>query len=395
MRMYGKYPAIHDSHGLFLQNVESFSCRQTTLLEPTREIPSSLPNHTLEVWSVGRDVPGAPRAQDALTNPNLQLFVEMELRHLKYFVAVAEEQNVTRAAARLHVSQPPLSRQIRDLEDELGVPLFERGAKSIRLTEAGRLFLTEARAVLERADQAAAAVKNLGSGLTGELNVGFAPSLAVDILPRALRNLQRDAPKIRVHLHDLSSDEMLTGLRQNKIDIALTIEQPAATLRGLHSQPLQTYKVCVALSPAHTLANKRNIRLADLAHERLLGYNKTEYPEFIDGLKRLPWPNKKVPPLAEEHDSVTSLIAAVEAGRGITIAPDSLSCLTGPRLKLLPITPAPPPFRVVATWRTLTPKSKRFLQAANPKANGLPSPEPRVAAPVATLGRRFYLNRKR
>src|SRR5215203_1894116 len=124
------------------------------------------------------------------------MLVAMELRHLRYFVAVAEEENVTRAAARLHVSQPPLSRQIRDLEDELGVALFERSAKSLRLAEAGRIFLIEARAVLERADQAAASVKNLGAGLTGELNVGFAPSLAVDILPRALRNLQRDAPKI-------------------------------------------------------------------------------------------------------------------------------------------------------------------------------------------------------
>lgn len=289
----------------------------------------------------------------------------MELRHLKYFVAVAEEQNVTRAAARLHVSQPPLSRQIHDLEDELGVSLFERGAKSIRLTEAGRLFLPEARAVLERADQAAAAVKNLGSGLTGELNVGFAPSLAVDILPRALRNLQRDAPKIRVHLHDLSSGEMLAGLRQNKIDIALTIEQPAQTLRGLHTQPIQSYKVCVALSPAHPLARQKNIRLTDIANERLLGYDKLEYPEFLEGLKQLPWPNKKMPALAEEHDSVTGLIAAVEAGRGITIAPDSLSCLTGPRLKLLPLRPAPKPFQVVAMWRVLNPKSKRFLDAAN------------------------------
>src|SRR5215212_6851092 len=157
----------------------------------------------------------------------------MELRHLRYFVAVAEEENVTRAASRLHVSQPPLSRQIHDLEDELGVPLFERGAKSLRLTEAGRLFLNEARAVLERAEQAASAVKALGSGLTGELNIGYAPSLAVDVLPRALRNLQRDAPKIRVHLHDLSSGEMLDGLRKNQLDLALTIEQSAETLRGL------------------------------------------------------------------------------------------------------------------------------------------------------------------
>src|SRR5437870_11896492 len=98
----------------------------------------------------------------------------MELRHLRYFVAVAEEQNVTRAAARLHVSQPPLSRQIRDLEDELGVALFDHGAKAVRLTEAGRVFLTEARAVVQRADG--------GADGQSEIHVGYAPSLTVEVL---------------------------------------------------------------------------------------------------------------------------------------------------------------------------------------------------------------------
>lgn len=291
----------------------------------------------------------------------------MELRHLKYFVAVAEEENVTKAAARLHVSQPPLSRQIRDLEDELGVELFERSAKSIRLTEAGRLFLTEARAVLERADQAAQAVKSLATGLTGQLNVGYAPSLAVDILPRALRRFQSEAPKIRIQLHDLSSEEMLTGLRNNELDLALMVEQPAAVMRGLHTRELFCYKVSLAVSPVHPLAQKRKIAFAALTEERLIGYTQADYPEFLPWLHGLPWPNKRNPPIAEAHDSVTSLIAAIEAGRGVAIVPDSLACLAGPRLKLIPLTPQPAPFRVMAAWRSLTPKTKLFLSAAETK----------------------------
>src|SRR5215468_8991773 len=99
----------------------------------------------------------------------------MELRHLRYFVAAAEAQNVSRAAARLHVSQPALSRQIRDLEEELGFPLFERSAKSVRLTEAGKTFLSEARAVLQRADEAVANARAVATDRP-ELHVGYAPS---------------------------------------------------------------------------------------------------------------------------------------------------------------------------------------------------------------------------
>src|SRR6185436_12667558 len=111
-----------------------------------------------------------------------------------YFVAVAEEQNVTRAAARLHVSQPPLSRQVRDLEEELGVALFEHGAKAVRLTEAGRVFLNEARAVLQRASDAVQTVKAVANGEQGEIHVGYAPSLTVELLPRALREFQGSSP---------------------------------------------------------------------------------------------------------------------------------------------------------------------------------------------------------
>jgi len=111
----------------------------------------------------------------------------MELRHLRYFVAVAEEQNITRAAVSLHVSQPTLSRQIRDLEDELGIVLFERCAKSLRLTEAGRVFLTETRIALQGVQDAVQMAKAVAAGKRAEIHVGYAPSLTVELLPRALR----------------------------------------------------------------------------------------------------------------------------------------------------------------------------------------------------------------
>src|SRR5262245_44041794 len=132
----------------------------------------------------------------------------MELRHLRYFVAVAEEENVSRAALKLHVSQPALSRQIRDLEDELGFLLLERSAKSVRRTEAGRAFLTEPRAVLQRAEDAVKAARAIATGAHEELHIGYGPSLTARVLPATLRAFQAELQDVRVKLHDFSTEEM-------------------------------------------------------------------------------------------------------------------------------------------------------------------------------------------
>ena len=121
----------------------------------------------------------------------------MELRHLRYFVAVAEAENVSRAALKLHVSQPPLSRQIRDLEDELGFPLLKRTAKSVSLTEAGRTFLNEARAVLQRADEGVKKARAVATAGETDLHVGYSPTPTAEILPKTLRGFRKAMPKVQ------------------------------------------------------------------------------------------------------------------------------------------------------------------------------------------------------
>jgi DNA-binding transcriptional LysR family regulator len=299
----------------------------------------------------------------------------MELRHLRYFVAVAETENVTRAAGQLHVSQPALSRQIHDLEDEIGFQLLHRSAKSVHLTEAGRVFLPEARAVLQRAVEAVNAARAAAGGQGGEIHVGYSPSLTVQILPQALRAFQTEFPGVRVALYDLAAGEMLVQLRAGKLDVALLPRLPEKSLRGLHLDELACYESCVAVSPRHPFARLKVVPLEKMVREPLIVYSRAEYPEYHEILAALFALVNAKPRIAEEHEGVTGLIAAVEAGQGIALVPSCLACMVGPRLKILPLHPAQPPLIVVAASRPerVTAVVKKFIAAAVLPAAGQPA----------------------
>jgi DNA-binding transcriptional LysR family regulator len=296
----------------------------------------------------------------------------VELRHLRYFLAVAEKQNFTQAAQKLRVAQPALGRQIKDLEDELGAQLLQRSSRGASLTAAGEAFVVEAKAVLQRAEEAARVARAFAEGVRGELQLGYAPSPTVELLPRILHAYQSEAPGVRVVLHDMTTGEMLSGLNNGKLHVALMVKPGPKQLHGLVFEELCRYPICAALSKDHKLARGKTVELRQLISEPLVAYSRAEYPEYHEMIAELFVPAGGVPRIAEEHDSATSLIAAVEAKRGLAIVPSSLACLAGPRLRVLELRPAPEPLVVGAAYekRKLCPASERFakLLRAMPKS---------------------------
>jgi len=297
----------------------------------------------------------------------------MELRHLRYFVAVAEAENVSKAALKLHVSQPGLSRQVHDLEDELGFTLFERSAKSVRLTQAGKAFLTEARAVLQRAEQAVSTARAVATGAHRELHVGYAPTPTARVLPAALRAFQEQFPKVRVKLHDLSTEEMLAGLREGKLEIALMFRPGRAILRGFHFEELARDKLCLAVPHSHAMARMRSVPLLRVGSEPLVVFSRADYPEYHELLDSLFAPIKVRPRVVEEHDSAASLIAAIESGSGLAIVPESFSCFSGTRLKLIALSPSPEPLIIGSVWprKKLSPDAEMFRKSAKEAVSGM------------------------
>ncbi len=294
----------------------------------------------------------------------------MELRHLRYFVAVAEEENVSRAAAKLRVSQPAVGRQVRDLEAELGFPLLTRTGKSVRLTAAGRIFFGEAREVLAHA---AAAVEKArgGHAQQAELHIGYLPSGTAGMLSRTLRVFKARFSETRVILHDLFSEEMQPLLLQKKLDVALTVLRdklsPALAMRELESS-----EACVAVGVTHPLARAKFIRLEQVAAEPVATLAPQAFPSYHRNLQEALATVGCQPCVGSEHDSGSSLIAAVAAGTEWALVPRSVRNSAGTRLKFLKLRPALPPWTFVALWHkdAETVAVRTFVDAAGQGVRG-------------------------
>jgi DNA-binding transcriptional LysR family regulator len=254
----------------------------------------------------------------------------MELRHLRYFVAVAEALNFTKAAARLRLAQPALSRQVADLEDELGVDLLSRTSHGVRLTEEGKLFLTEARVVLNHVDESVAKVRALARGEFGELQVGYVPPLDLHVLPRALAEFQKTTPGVKVVLHDLGSDELCHELRAGTLHLAVMMEPSEEATTGIEFEEIGRYPFFVAMASGHSLTRMKAVPRETLAKQPLVVLDRRRNSEFHRILKRVFAPLR--PNIASESDSINSLITEIGSGKRVAVVSQLFKQAIGSRL---------------------------------------------------------------
>ena len=260
----------------------------------------------------------------------------MELRHLRYFIAVAEELNFSRAAERLHVSQPPLSRQIRGLEAELKVKLLDRNTQGVRLTRAGHAVLARSRKLVRDAESLRAEAQTIEKESQEELRIGYAPSPTAVIISRVLSQYHELSPGGRLTLHDLTHTEMLSGLKAGKLHAALTIRPAVGEMRGLKFETIRCHPVGIICSNSSPLARQPAVRPSLVAMSELVVYRAREFPEYHQWVSKILRVSQGRLMVIQECADVLSVIAAVESGRGPAVVGEFITAVAGDRVRFVP-----------------------------------------------------------
>lgn len=288
----------------------------------------------------------------------------MELRHLRYFVAVAEELHFGRAAARLHISQPPLSMQIRDLEREVGCPLLRRSKRKVELTDAGVAFLEEARFVLARVDQAVEKSRGIASGTAGRLSVGLI-SMAMDaFLTPVVREFGRECPWVRLSLSEMSTNELLDALHAGRLHVGFP-RLYGHDLRGLESEMVLRERYVLAIPQSHPLATRRRISLPSLEGVNLILSPRPVQPRVYDRIVESCRREGFDPEITHETVSRRTSMSLVSAGLGVSIVTASSQNVPWPGVVYRPIDADWPIVEIAAVWRRGDdqPALGRFLSA--------------------------------
>jgi LysR family hca operon transcriptional activator len=236
----------------------------------------------------------------------------MELRHFRYFIAVAKHGSFNRAAQTLHLTQPALSRQVKDLEEELAIQLFERGKNAVTLTEAGEFFYEEAQEIISRVELAVQRLRNEPRIET--LRVGYAPSVTAGILPNALQRFYAEHPRVRIELADLFPQQMMRMARDGDLDIVITLDSPGTAVPNFHWEELSRIRLVLAMPADHALSKLKRIPPERLRELPLVGLAPDSFPEYVPFMKKILKPFKIRPRFVSlERDGVSTMFASIEA----------------------------------------------------------------------------------
>ncbi len=292
----------------------------------------------------------------------------MELRHLRYFVAVAEELHFRRAAERLHMSQPPLSQQIRQLEEEVGATLLLRNQRKVELTAAGAAFLVSAREILAAVEDAARQARRVQRGEVGRLAVGFVGSAMYSFVPELLRAFRVQAPDIALRLHEMGTTEQLRQLDDGRLDVGFL--RTPGRWPGIAFETVLEEPVVVALPDVHPLAKRSLLRLVDIEGEDLVLLTPAGSPglraALSDAIAALGGEDR----IAQEVAEMQTVIGLVAAGVGISLVPESVRALDRPGVTYRALEGGTPALKLEMAYRAAdgSPVLTAFLEKARAAA---------------------------
>jgi DNA-binding transcriptional LysR family regulator len=275
----------------------------------------------------------------------------MELRYLRYFVAVAELRNFTRAAERLHVAQPAISQQIKTLEAELGTPLLLRDKRSVALTAAGAAFLVEARQILAHAERAAHVAQRAAKGETGRLAIGCFSSAVAGFLPEALAAFRATHPAVRVQLLELTPDQQLRALTEERIELGFSRPLVGEEQARFVAERVYTDRLMVALPTGHRLAAAKSVKLEQLAEEYFVLFQRAEAPALVDQMMALCARAGFAPRVVSDPPMMQTVLLAVASGVGVSLVPGCTRTFRQPGVVIVPLRPAPDALPLVTLRR--------------------------------------------
>ena len=264
----------------------------------------------------------------------------MELRHLRYFVAVAEELNFTKAAEKLRLAQPSLTRQIHNLEAELGVRLLNRSKSRVSLTDEGRSFLIDAQRLVAQSQESVRAVQRLSRGETGQLNLGYLSKFNFDLLPGTLEEFSRTRPEIAVNLFDMSPAEQLRALDSRKIDLGFVGLRPPSTHKNIAMlawEPIGQHELVVVLPDKHALTKKSKIKMEDLRPQFFVTMSETTHPGSHAWLNGVCHQAGFTPRILQDVELESDLLSFVANGLGVTLARGQIKRLANPGVVFRPL----------------------------------------------------------